>query len=89
MLGLTARRSACGHRVANGGKVEVAHWHAAQVPPPVDGVLPWETVAEDGTVFVDAEEDGEGQGLIGSALGLLGHGIKRLASAIGHKLHVL
>lgn len=54
----------------------------------MDGVLPWETVAEDGTVYVDAEE-GDGQGMIGAALGLLGRGLGRLAKGIGSKLHAL
>ena len=55
----------------------------------MDGMLPWETAAEDGTVHVEADEEGEGQGMIGAALGLLGRGLGRVAKAVGRKLHVL
>ena len=63
--------------------------HAPQVPPPVDALLPWETVGPDGSIVSAVAEDGEGPGLIGMSLNLLWRGLGRLASAAGKKLRVL
>ena len=65
-----------------------AHAPAPQVPPPVDELLPWETVGPDGSIVSAVAEDGDGSSLVGAALGLLWRGLGRLASAAGRKLHV-
>lgn len=63
--------------------------HAVQVPPPIDGVLPWETVQEDGTIVSNVSDDGSGDGIMSAVVGSVGHLVRKGASAVGRKLHII
>lgn len=60
-----------------------------QVPPPVDKVLPWETLQEDGSIVSTVSEDAEGDGILSVVVGTLGHLVRKAASALGRKLHIV
>lgn len=63
--------------------------HAIQVPPPIDGVLPWETVQEDGSITSTVSEDADGDGVLSAVVGTLGHLVRKAAVAVGRKLHIV
>ena len=63
--------------------------HDMQVPPPIDGVLPWETVQEDGSIVSAASGDADGDGVLSAVVGTLGHLVRKAASALGRKLHII
>ncbi len=60
-----------------------------QVPPSVDEVLPWETVQEDGSIVSTVSEDADGDGILSAVVGTLGHLVRKAASALGRKLHII
>lgn len=60
-----------------------------QVPPPVDKILPWEILHEDGTIVSSVSEDSEGDGILGLVFGTLASLARKAASALGRKLHIL
>ncbi len=60
-----------------------------QVPAPVDKVLPWEIVQEDGSIVSTVSEEAEGDGVLGPVFGTLGNLLLKAASALGKKLHII
>ncbi|CAL8464610.1 g4145 [Coccomyxa elongata] len=68
---------------------EGASAEEVEVPPPIDRVLPWETVQEDGSIVSTVSEDADGDGILSAVVGTLGHLVRKAASALGRKLHII
>jgi hypothetical protein len=60
-----------------------------QVPDPIDKVLPWETVLEDGSIVSNVADKDEGEGLLGVVFGSIGHLLLKALSAVGRRLRVI
>ncbi|KAK9904839.1 hypothetical protein WJX75_003587 [Coccomyxa subellipsoidea] len=83
------RRSVFQEALRSMAASEGASAEDVEVPPPVDKVLPWETLQEDGSIVSTVSEDAEGDGILSVVVGTLGHLVRKAASALGRKLHIV
>ncbi|EIE19123.1 hypothetical protein COCSUDRAFT_59606 [Coccomyxa subellipsoidea C-169] len=83
------RRSVFQEALRSMAASEGASAEDVEVPAPVDKVLPWEIVQEDGSIVSTVSEEAEGDGILGPVFGTFGNLIRKAASALGKKLHII